>query len=143
MHSARVDWAALVARLMVGGLMLFHGYHKISQGVEEGLAYVKSTLVAKDLPDVLAWGVYAGEIVAPVMLIIGLFVPLAGFAVSATMGMAIYLAHSHQLTEIRSDTGGYSLELQAFFLLGGLICMLLGSGRFSILGGKDKGPIAT
>jgi putative oxidoreductase len=32
--------------------------------------------------------------------------------------------------------GGYALELEAFFLLGGLSVMLLGAGRYSI--GSDS-----
>lgn len=122
--------------------MLFHGYAKISKGLEEGLGGVKGALKGKELPEVLAWGVYAGEILAPIALILGILVPVAGLGVSATMGMAIYLAHSHELTAIGAQ-GGYQLELQAFFLFGGILCALLGAGRFSILGGRDKGPIAT
>ena len=141
MRSARVDWAALLLRLTVGGLMLFHGYAKISKGVEEGMAGIKKMLASNGLPEVLAWGVYAGELVAPVMLIIGLFVPLAGLMIAINMGVAIYLAHANDLTSL-TDHGGYALELQVFYLVGGLCCALLGAGRFSILGRpKDGMPL--
>ena len=139
LRSARVDWAALLLRLTVGGLMLFHGYHKISQGVEEGMAGIKGMLAAKDLPEILAWGVYAGELLAPAMLVIGLLVPLAGIMLAVNMGVAIYLAHSTLLADV-GGMGAYALEVQAFYLVGGLCCALLGAGRFSILGGGNKLP---
>ena len=34
------------------------------------------------------------------------------------------------------ETGGYALELQALYLIGGLVVALLGAGRFSLGGGR-------
>lgn len=142
MRTARIDWAALLLRLAVGGLMLFHGYSKISQGLDKGLVKVKEALVASNMPDWMAWGVYAGEILAPIGLILGILVPLAGLGIAATMGFAIYLSHQADLTAINAH-GGYAIELQLLFLVGGLCCSLLGAGRFSVLGLKSDGPIAS
>jgi putative oxidoreductase len=37
-----------------------------------------------------------------------------------------------------AKTGGWQLELQAFYLLGGIAIMLLGAGRFSVSGTGGK-----
>lgn len=138
LSPSRHAWAALLLRLAVGGLLLLHGIKKLRMGFEEGIAGIKPMLVEHGLPDVLAYGVYVGEIAAPVLLILGLFVPLAGLAVSATMGMAIFLAHQDDLLKLNQG-GGWAIELAALFLVGGIVCALLGSGSIG-LGGRVPRP---
>jgi putative oxidoreductase len=62
------DVAKLVLRFTVGFLLLFHGIAKINYGV----SFVEELLASKGLPTIIAYGAYIGEIVAPIMLIIGL-----------------------------------------------------------------------
>ena len=57
----------LILRLTVGGLMLFHGIHKVLH--PESLNFISSNLETAGLPGMLAYGVYVGEIVAPLMII--------------------------------------------------------------------------
>ena len=139
MSNTRVDLASLLLRLSVGGLMFAHGYHKISAGFEEGVKGIKGMLAGSDMPEWLAYGVYVGELVAPVLLVLGLFVPLAGLAVAGTMAFAVYLAHSNELWSFTAY-GGHALELQALFLVGGLACALLGAGRFAVPSPFGKKP---
>ncbi|MGB5397963.1 MAG: DoxX family membrane protein, partial [Gammaproteobacteria bacterium] len=57
----------LILRLTVGGLMLFHGVAKI---LHTGtIDFISGRLVEAGLPGMIAYGVYAGEVLAPVMLI--------------------------------------------------------------------------
>jgi putative oxidoreductase len=51
----------LLLRLAVGGLMLFHGLHKLFGGV----GFISGMLVEKGLPGFIAYGVLIGEVVAP------------------------------------------------------------------------------
>ena len=60
------DFGKLVLRLGVGGTMLFHGVHKLLTGLDP----VKSLLAAHKLPDALAYIVYFGEIVGPLLIIL-------------------------------------------------------------------------
>ena len=55
------DFGKLLLRLAVGGLMLFHGMHKLIGGVDG----ISGMLVAKGLPGFIAYGVLIGEVVAP------------------------------------------------------------------------------
>ncbi|HEY0303152.1 MAG TPA: DoxX family protein [Rhizomicrobium sp.] len=122
----------LVVRLSVGGLLLFHGVHKLLTGI----APVKDAVVAAHLPDVLAYGVYLGEIVGPILIVLGLFSRIGGILVAVNMLVAILLAGMASLLALNAY-GGYALELETFFLAGGLAVALLGAGRLSLnVGGR-------
>ncbi len=118
----------LIVRLTIGVLILFHGVSKlVSSGPFDAIA---SRLTSAGLPDFIAYGVYVGEIIAPLLLIAGVFSRLSGMVVVINMLFAISLMHTGDLLTL-SDHGGYKLELQACYLFGGLAVLFLGSGRFA------------
>lgn len=119
----------LTLRLTVGILILFHGIHKIFN--PGSLNYISTLLAEVNLPQVLAYGVYLGEVIAPLMIILGISSRIGGLLVFGNTLFAIGLAHRSELLTF-TDYGGYALELQAFFLLTGLVVFFLGSGRFAI-----------
>ncbi|MBS0278290.1 MAG: DoxX family protein [Proteobacteria bacterium] len=123
------DFGKLVLRLMLGGLLLFHGVNKILTGIDP----IREMIGAHHLPEFLAYGVYAGEVVAPVLLILGLFARIGGALVVVNMIVAILLVHTGMLFGL-DGMGGYALELQAFYLFSGLAVALLGAGRYAIGG---------
>jgi putative oxidoreductase len=75
------------------------------------------------LPSWLAYGVYVGEVVAPLLLLIGLWVVPAALIVVGNMIVALLLAHTGQFLSI-GNSGGWALELQAFFLVTALVVAL-------------------
>lgn len=119
----------LILRLTVGGLILFHGAHKVLQ--PQSLEFISGTLASTGLPDFLVYGVYIGEVLAPLMIIFGVMARLGGLLVVVNMIFAIALVHSADLLSL-TQHGGWQLELQAFYLLGGLAIFSLGSGRFAL-----------
>ena len=128
--SLKCDAAGkLVLRCSVGVLMLFHGVAKLLH--EGSLDFIRGLLSAYGLPEFIAWGVYVGEIVAPLMLILGVFSRAGGLIIVINMLFAIGLAHSGDLFSL-TEHGGWRLELQGFYLFGGLAVMLLGSGRIAV-----------
>ena len=127
------DGGKLVLRLLVGGLMLPHGIAKI-QG---GIAGISGMLAAKGLPEFLAYGVYVGEIVAPLMIIAGWYTRPAALVLAFNMVVAVLLAHSGDLVRL-TEHGAWAVELQAFYFFGAIAVALLGAGSYSISGGKGK-----
>jgi putative oxidoreductase len=119
----------LTLRLTLGTLMLFHGVHKILH--PSSIDFISKQLASIDLPQALAYGVYLGEVIAPIMIILGVFSRFGALLVFGNMIFAIVLAHRSQLFAL-TDHGGHALELQIFFLLTGLAVFFLGSGRFAI-----------
>jgi putative oxidoreductase len=128
------DFGKLVGRLVLGVLILFHGVHKLLNGIDP----VKHLVTGHHLPAALSYGVYVGELAAPILIVLGLFSRVGGALVVINMLVALYLTHVGSLLAM-NDQGGYALELQMFYLFGGLGVALLGAGRFS-LGGAD-GPL--
>ena len=120
--------AKLMLRVMVGGLMLFHGIHKATHGI----APIKGMLAAHHLPDFFAYGIYAGEILAPIFLIIGWKSRWWAGIIAVTMAGAIYLAHSKDIFAINAH-GAWSIELPMLFFLSSLAIVLLGSGKYAII----------
>ncbi|MFO0966733.1 MAG: DoxX family protein [Gemmataceae bacterium] len=125
------DFGKLILRLGVGGLMLIHGIAKIQGGIDPIVQAVK----AHGLPDQLAYGVYAGEVAAPALIILGLLTRLGGLLVAGNMAFAVYLAHLDQLGVV-VDGGGWALELQGLYFAGGLALLFLGAGKIGLAAGK-------
>lgn len=121
------DAGKLLLRLTLGTLMLLHGIAKLRFGVDG----ISGMLVGQGLPGVLAYGVYVGELLAPLMVISGFYARVGGLIMAINMVAAIALAHSSQLLDL-GENGGWALELQGFFLLTALVVALIGPGRFSI-----------
>jgi len=119
----------LVVRLTVGVLMLFHGVAKILH--PGSLEFIGNSLAGAGLPSFVAYGVYAGEIIAPLMVITGFYSRIGGLIIMVNMIFAIALAHMGDIFSL-TQHGGWAIELQVFYLLGGLAVALLGSGRFAI-----------
>ncbi len=119
----------LILRLTVGLLMLFHGVAKLIH--PDSLDFIRMGLSGLGLPELLAYGVYVGEVLAPLMLVAGVFSRWGGMLIVVNMLFAIGLAHTGDLFAL-TDHGGYRLELQMFYLLGGLAVIFLGSGRYAI-----------
>ncbi|NYE26622.1 DoxX family protein [Pigmentiphaga litoralis] len=124
------DLGKLILRLTLGILILLHGINKVFNGVggAEGM------LASHGLPAFVAYGAYVGEVLAPILLILGIYARVGGVLVVINMLFALFLAHMGQFGTI-TKTGGWALELQAFFLFTGLAIAFLGAGRYSI-GGK-------
>ena len=119
----------LVLRLTLGVLMLFHGVAKLINPAY--LDYINKQVIEAGLPHYVAFGVYIGEVVAPLMIVLGVFARFGGAIVAINMMFAVVLSHSAQLLTL-TKSGGWALELQAFYLLCGIAVALLGSGRLAL-----------
>lgn len=128
------DVAKLILRLSIGGLILFHGIAKIQN--PEMIAFIQGLLEAKHLPGFIAYGVYIGEVVAPLMLIAGFYTRYAAGVIAFTLFMAVFLAHLDQVFALGKMGGGYALELQALYLFGALAIVGLGSGTYALKADK-------
>ncbi|AJC20594.1 DoxX family protein [Pandoraea pulmonicola] len=131
MQSTRDDLGKLILRLTLGILLLFHGVSKVINGV----GFIEGMITSHGLPGFLAYGAYLGEVLAPVLLILGVLTRLGGLLVVANMLVALFLVHLSQLGDL-AKTGGWALELQGFYLFAGLCVMLFGAGRYSVSGGR-------
>ncbi len=128
LSSLNADTGRLILRLCVGGLMLFHGVAKIMHPAS--LEFIRGMLNANNLPALLAYGVYIGEVVAPLMVIVGYQARTGGLLIAVNMVFAIVLAHSADFFSL-TEHGGLAIELQLFYLLSAVAVVFLGSGRLA------------
>ena len=118
--------AKLLLRLSLGILMLFHGIHKMIHGI----GGVKSMVTSAGLPEFLSYGVYVGELIAPLFIILGLYARVASAVLGVNMLVAIYLAYGFSFS--LSKYGGLAMESPLLFLIMSIVVFLLGSGKYSV-----------
>jgi putative oxidoreductase len=128
------DFGKLLLRLAVGGLLILHGIFKLRTGISP----IVESVVGKGLTEMLSYGVYVGELVGPALILLGLFARAGALFVAVNMGFAVFLVRWQHAGELTS-TGGWAIELEAFFLLGALAILCLGSGRFALT--RGRGPL--
>jgi putative oxidoreductase len=120
------DIGKLLLRLTLGILILFHGIHKLIHGISG----VQSLTVSAGFPSFFAYGVYVGELIAPIFIILGLYARFASGVLAFNMLMAIYLAYGFSFA--LSKHSGLAWETPLLFLVMSLLVMLCGSGKFAV-----------
>ncbi len=121
------DLGKLIVRLTLGGLLLFHGIAKLFHGV----GFIEGQLASHGIPAFFAWGVFIGELLAPLMVILGYQTRIGALLIIFNMLVAIALVHGHELMAL-SNNGGWALELQGFFLFIAVAVIFLGPGRYKL-----------
>jgi len=122
------DTGKLLLRLAVGGLMLFHGLHKAIDGVG-GIA---GMLVAKGLPGFIAYGVLVGEVIAPILIILGILTRPAALVLAFTMVVAWLMVGTGK-TFALDAVGAWAIESLVYFFVGALAVAFLGAGRYAVV----------
>ena len=122
-----INFGLLFIRLGLGVCLLMHGIFKLTHGIDG----VKSMLVARGIPDLVAYGAYVGEVLAPAMIIIGVFCRIGALLVIANVLMIIYVLH----TPLSALTGVGRFELEIVYLyLSAAICLVIcGGGEFVLI----------
>ncbi|SFV58512.1 DoxX family protein [hydrothermal vent metagenome] len=119
----------LLLRVMVGGLLLFHGVDKVLHGI----TYIENAIKIEELPYYIAYGVYIGEVLAPIMLVIGWKSRWWASVVVINMTAAIYLTQLKTFLSLGAY-GAWSWEVPIFYLVGALAIVFLGGGKYSVSG---------
>lgn len=117
----------LILRLTLGGLILMHGVAKLSGGIGS----ITSTVAGTGLPAFIAYAVYLGEVVAPLLLIAGWYSRIGAAVIAINMLFAIGLVHGAEFFKLNQN-GGWALELQGMFLLTAVALALIGPGQYRI-----------
>ncbi|MCA7014415.1 DoxX family protein [Dickeya dadantii] len=122
------DCGKLVLRLSFSILMLFHGVHKLIGGV----GGIQGMLAEHGLPGFIAYGVFMGEVLMPVLMILGILTRPAALIFSSTMVVALLLAEPQALFMLEK-TGAWGAEGVAVYFFAGIVIALLGSGKYSVM----------
>jgi putative oxidoreductase len=127
------DQGKLLLRVLLAVLILFHGVSKLVGGV----GMIGGMLAKAGLPAGLGYLVYIGEVLAPLLILVGLFTRAAALVIVVNMIVALALVHTKQFFTL-NDTGGWALELQGMYLGSAIAIALLGAGRYSLGGAGGR-----
>jgi putative oxidoreductase len=121
------DLAILLLRITYG-LLIFHGWHKL----HDGLGGIQGMLAGYGIPAFVAYGVIIGEVIAPVMMMLGIFTRLAALSAAATMVVAWLMVGIHH-TFALSPVGAWAIEDIVYYFMAAIVIALYGSGRYSVM----------
>ena len=124
------DVGKLIVRVMVSVLMLFHGIGKLLN-FSGTVGWLGGMLASHGLPEFIAYGVFIGEIIGPLMILFGFYARWGGVLVIINMLFAIGLVHMGSLLAL-TDGGTLELQVDYFFLFSALAVCFLGSGRYAL-----------
>lgn len=128
-----VDLAALLLRLTLGGLLLFHGWHKIHAGI----GFILSMLSEHGVPAFIGYGIYLGEVVAPILIILGIFCRLSAITVVGTMVVAWLLVDIDNTFHL-NDVGAWAIEDLVFYVMMAVVLLFLGSGKYAVIPDQQR-----
>lgn len=128
-NASSHDAVKLLLRVVLGVLILLHGVSKIKSGP----GFVLELMRKDGLPEMFGYFTYIGEVLAPALIIVGLFTRPAALLIAINMIVAVLLVHTGQLLSL-SPEGGWALELQGMYLSNAIAVAMLGAGRFSMGG---------
>ncbi|CEN43795.1 conserved membrane hypothetical protein [Capnocytophaga canis] len=122
------DLGLLILRLSVGLLMILHGINKLLNS--GALGYIQSLLEAKGLPAFISYGVFVGEIIAPLLIVIGFRTRISALVLAATGLMILFLGYDNLFA--LTQHGGWVAELVGLFLFGALALAFTGGGKYAV-----------
>jgi len=118
----------LILRITLGFLILLHGIGKLMHGID----WLDGALTTAGLPTFFKYGVYIGEVVAPLLVIAGFYSRVGAWLIAVNMLFALGLAHGAELFVIDAQSGGLALEKQYMFMFSAIALALIGPGRYAI-----------
>lgn len=107
--------------------MLIYGLSKLSFGIE----YIKNLLELYGIPTFLSYGVFVGEIIAPILIIIGVRTKLAGLVFAINCFVAILLDRLPDVSSL-NEHGGWSIGLIFIYLMFGIAMYFIGAGKYAL-----------
>lgn len=131
--SISEDFGKLILRATLALLILFHGVAKIIGGA----GFITAAVGKMGLPPALGYLVYVGEVIAPLLVLFGVWTRPAALVIAINMVVAVLLVHTSEIFTL-TKTGGWALELQGLFLAAALAVALLGAGRYSVGGAGGR-----
>ena len=119
--------AILLFRISIPFTMLIYGIDNITNGT----GFIGSLLDAYNLPSFLVYGVFIGEIIAPIMLLLGYRSRLAGLLFAFNCLLAILMAQIQYFFTL-NQFGGWTLDLLFIYLVAGIAFFYSGAGKHAI-----------
>ena len=117
------DIGLLIVRIALGGIIFFHGFNKIVHGIGDQWAILEN----HGIPGVFIYFVYVSEVLAPVLVVLGILTRLSNLTIIVTM-IVIFYALPFPIG--LDEHGAMNIESQLYFLLLSVALFFTGPGRY-------------
>lgn len=121
------DLGLLLTRIIISAPMLCYGISKLINGID----FIKSMMVEAGLPSFFAYGVYIGEVVAPLLMIVGIRTRISSLIFAINCLTIILLSQTQNILSL-NEYGGWALELIAIYFVISISLFFTGGGRFAV-----------
>lgn len=125
--NRNVNIGLLISRIAIAGPMLLYGIGKLLYGID----FIQQLLESKGLPSVFGYGVYVGELIAPLLLLLGYRTRIVAVVFAINCLTAMLLAQSSDIFSL-NDNGGWKVELLGMYTLIAVALYFTGGGRYAI-----------
>ena len=117
----------LILRVSIASTMLVYGITKLIFGND----FITSLLNQYGLPSFLNYGVFIGEIIAPILIIIGFRTKLAGLIFAINCLVAILMVQLPNLLKL-NEFGGWAIGPIFIYMMFGLSLFISGAGKYAL-----------
>ncbi|HEX9600592.1 MAG TPA: DoxX family protein [Mariniflexile sp.] len=125
MNKNVTDLGLLILRIGFAGMLLTHGIPKIKLLFENPIKFADPIGVGETTTLILA---LIGEVIAPILILIGFKTKLATIPSIITMFVAVFVIHASDPIDVK--------EKAILYLVAFLVIFLTGAGKYSIDGFK-------
>ncbi|WP_308993778.1 DoxX family protein [Mariniflexile litorale] len=119
------DLGLLILRIGFAGMLLTHGIPKLNLLFESPIKFADPIGVGEITSLILT---LIGEVLAPILILIGFRTKLAAIPVIITMFVAAFIVHASDAMAVK--------EKALLYLIGFVVIFLTGAGKYSIDGFK-------
>lgn len=117
----------LLLRVSIASTMLIYGITKLVYGID----FIKDVFIQHRLPSFLGYGIYIGEIIAPLLIIIGFRTKLAGVVFAFNCFAAILMVQLPNLLTL-NEFGGWAIGPIFIYMIFGIALIFTGAGKYAI-----------
>lgn len=117
----------LILRVSIAFTMLIYGITKLIIGID----YISDLMAQFGLPSFLSYGVFIGEIIAPILIIIGYRTKLAGLILALNCLIATLMSQLPNLLKLNAF-GGWEVGLLFIYTFFGISLFFTGAGKYSM-----------
>lgn len=125
--KSKLDIGLLLLRTSIASTMLVYGITKLINGV----SFISGLLSDYGLPSFFSYGVYIGEILAPLLIIIGYRTKLAGLIFAINCLVAILMVQLPNFFTLNEFGGWYVGPIFIYFVFG-LAMFYTGAGKIAL-----------
>ena len=124
------DIGLLIVRIALGGIIFFHGFHKLIHGTDAQF----QILASNGIPGQFIYLVYISEVLAPVLIVLGILTRISSLTIIVTMIVVFYVL---PFPIGLDEHGAMNIESQLYFLLLSVALFFTGPGRYCLKQNKS------